>query len=76
MKCRDCGFIDNTVHGLDKCPDCKSDDWVEIKRATPKKIARTLIGDWFMDCEEIKTMDQKDYDLLVARVADAIKAER
>ncbi len=43
MKCRDCGFIDNSQWGVDKCPDCKSDDWIDmhdkVKKKKPKKKA-------------------------------------
>lgn len=35
-KCGDCGWKDNTDFGVDKCPNCRSDNWVKIKKKTKK----------------------------------------
>lgn len=29
--CRDCNFVHTTAYDIDKCPYCKSDDWIEYK---------------------------------------------
>jgi len=29
--CRDCNFIHTSQYEIDKCPYCRSDDWVEYE---------------------------------------------
>lgn len=38
-KCADCGWIDTTAWGLDKCPDCKSDKIRQLGKERCQKEA-------------------------------------
>lgn len=30
--CRDCNFVHTDPYDIDKCPYCKSDDWIKYKK--------------------------------------------
>lgn len=75
IKCGDCGWVDKTTYGVDKCSNCKSDDWVEVVEETPRSIAIKIVRKWFDDSsfEQITIADERR---LVGMISKAIKKER